>query len=251
MLCKLLHHGVLRKLRHHLQHLRIVHHTHHLLHRLYHLILINRGHLRLRRLTTRSSMPTRRVFALQRLCVCAPLIGSFGGTVLLHIIQIVFINPHIMQTNRWGNPAWTFLGATAYEYPTENVTKERQEHTAQFYRALPHTLPCVHCRRSLAEFYTHIPPADTVFASRETLTRWWYSIHNRVNKKLRDQYFSFYDNPQHGPCDVVGTCTAVMDSQESETCLDIYPHIPWACTHADPSYEQVTKYYDSIRAGCS
>ena len=159
-----------------------------------------------------------------------------------------------MQTNQWGHGAWVFLGAIAYEYPerARDVTTERRDATLQAIQALKQITPCPHCRASLVEFLKEDPPNHD---DRATLTQWLYKLHNKVNDKLRRQYFAFYENPLHAPCNVVGTCTTApctwRQMPAHSACADAYPRIPWACTHTNPTQAQVDAEFEAMRAGCS
>lgn len=156
-----------------------------------------------------------------------------------------------MQTNQWGRSAWTFLGAVAYEYPEREVSEERRRATAQAIESLQHITPCPHCRASLVDFLREDPPQ---LRDRASLTAWLYALHNKVNDKLRRQYFAFYDDPLNAQCNVVGTCTkapcAWRQMPRESACADAYPRVPWSCLHTNPTKEQVDAEFEAMRAGC-
>lgn len=75
-------------------------------------------------------------------------------------------------------------------------------------KTLKDILPCKFCRESTAEFLKQDPP-------HAPLDKWMYDLHNRVNKKLRDQCKSD-------------------------------PRV--ICPHPDPTFEAVKKHYDELLA---
>jgi len=113
-----------------------------------------------------------------------------------------------MNTKDWGPKMWYSLHTIAYNY---EPTPENRKHYKQFYVSLKDMLPCKYCRQSWKDFLTELP-IDKFLDSKKSMTFWIYLMHNKVNKKLRDQ-----GNP-----------------------------IP-----KDPSYEEICKKYEAIRADCS
>jgi hypothetical protein len=59
---------------------------------------------------------------------------------------------------------------------------------------LPFVLPCKFCRASLSE-YMEKDPLEPALASRDSLTRWLWRIHNEVNAKLRSQKLNVVPDP--------------------------------------------------------
>jgi len=98
------------------------------------------------------------------------------------------INPKI-----WGPSAWLFIHSISFTYP-ENPTNEEKNEYKNFYESLQHTLPCAGCRESYGQFIITEP---TILANalnnRNTLTKWLYDVHNRVNQKLGVDYGITYD----------------------------------------------------------
>jgi hypothetical protein len=64
----------------------------------------------------------------------------------------------------------------------------------QFFTILPFVLPCKYCRANLVEHYEALP-LEPALESRESLTRWFYKIHNLVNAKLREQGQKIPEDP--------------------------------------------------------
>ena len=99
------------------------------------------------------------------------------------------INPKI-----WGPSAWIFIHSISFTYP-ENPTDEEKQYFKQFYESVQYTLPCAGCRESYSQFIISEP---TILANaldnRNTLTKWLYDIHNRVNQKLGVDYGVTYED---------------------------------------------------------
>lgn len=87
-----------------------------------------------------------------------------------------------MDTKFWGPSAWKLLHMASFQYDPKTQHKEMKH----FLELLPFVLPCKFCRKSLTEYYATDPPAEAL-DSAETLSRWLWRIHGKVNNKLRSQ----------------------------------------------------------------
>lgn len=86
-----------------------------------------------------------------------------------------------MDTRFWGPSGWRFLHLVTFAYqPTQ------KKHMQTFLESLPFVLPCKFCRSSLITYYQELPPSDYL-QSQETLSKWMWKIHGKVNQKLRSQ----------------------------------------------------------------
>jgi hypothetical protein len=128
-------------------------------------------------------------------------------------------------TKIWGPPCWDTLHAFSFGYPYENPTSEQKEHYKAFYYNLQYVLPCVYCRNSYSHFIKTKPTIldDSVMENRESLTRWLYKLHQRVNNKLGCEYMTSYKDL----CDKWEECRAkcvsgfpgcVMPVKDKVTC---------------------------------
>lgn len=79
-----------------------------------------------------------------------------------------------MDTKFWGPSGWRFLHLVAAAEP-------KSKSTTEFWETLPFILPCKFCRTSLTSYYEELP------IPKKDYNVWLYKIHNKVNKKLRDQ----------------------------------------------------------------
>lgn len=98
-------------------------------------------------------------------------------------------------TKVWGNPGWIFGHAITFGFPV-NPTPEQQQHYLEYFRALGNVLPCKICRESYQKYISTGDTAltEAVVKNRESLTRWFYQIHEAVNKKLGMNYEMTYED---------------------------------------------------------
>jgi len=99
-------------------------------------------------------------------------------------------------TKIWGPHFWETLHIISFGYPLE-PTDEHKKNYKDFYVAVRNVLPCKYCRESYTKFV--LEDADTKLLdsdlkSRDTLTRWVYKLHNRVNTKIGMDYKVTYDD---------------------------------------------------------
>lgn len=99
-----------------------------------------------------------------------------------------------LMTKIWGPCAWFFVHCVAFGYPI-NPTNEQKEQYKSFFIYLGFVLPCNLCRNSYQFFIkdgeTEI--TDNIFENRDTVTKWVFKLHNRVNKKLGADYGTTYE----------------------------------------------------------
>lgn len=86
-----------------------------------------------------------------------------------------------MDTRFWGPAGWRLLHLISFGY-----TPSQKESMITFLEALPYVLPCKYCRSSLITYYQELPP-EKALANRDSLSRWMWKIHGKVNEKLRGQ----------------------------------------------------------------
>jgi|LauGreDrversion4_2_1035121.scaffolds.fasta_scaffold123645_3 hypothetical protein len=88
-----------------------------------------------------------------------------------------------MMTSVWGPPMWHMLHTISFNYPI-NPTDEQRKQYWNFYTNLQNILPCRYCRENLANNLTKLPLTMDVFKSRDTLSRYVYTLHETVNTML-------------------------------------------------------------------
>lgn len=85
-----------------------------------------------------------------------------------------------LSITNWGPDGWLFLHSCSFAYPEAPTTRD-QEHARKFYENVGAMLPCEKCRRHYAQHLQADPVSNHVH-SREALTRWVVSVHNKVNE---------------------------------------------------------------------
>jgi hypothetical protein len=88
-----------------------------------------------------------------------------------------------MDTSKWGPPLWQGIHAIAHGYDPEI---HDPNHYRIFFHMLGKVLPCKYCRQSFQQYMIELP-VEGYLLSQEDLTFWLYSMHNKVNEKLRNQ----------------------------------------------------------------
>lgn len=107
-----------------------------------------------------------------------------------------------MDTRYWGPSGWRLLHLISFS------SHPNREDVYRFFNTLPYVLPCKYCRMSFSENITKDP-----IEKAESIPRWLWRMHNKVNAKLRSQHI---------------------------------------CASSDPSFQSVKKIYEErLAAGCS
>jgi len=88
-----------------------------------------------------------------------------------------------MMTSIWGPPLWHTLHTISFNYPIKPTDKQKKDYY-KFYSSLKNILPCKYCRDNLTKNLEALPLNMNVFASRATLSRWVYDLHEHVNTML-------------------------------------------------------------------
>lgn len=98
-------------------------------------------------------------------------------------------------TKIWGESAWIFGHSITFGYPI-NPTIEQINNYKNYFTLLGDVLPCKYCRESYKKFITtgETELTNDKLKNRETLTKWFYNIHNKVNEKLEIDYGTTYED---------------------------------------------------------
>jgi hypothetical protein len=99
-------------------------------------------------------------------------------------------------TKIWGPAVWEALHCIAFGYPIEPTDEQKKEYK-NFFLNIMNVLPCKFCRDSYKDFITKEENTilkDCDMNNRESLTRWLYNMHNRVNLKLGINYKISYED---------------------------------------------------------
>lgn len=92
-------------------------------------------------------------------------------------------SPDGMMTSVWGPPMWHMLHTISFNYPIK-PTKQQQVYYYNFYSNLKNILPCRYCRENLTKNLKNLPLNKSVFKDRDSLSKWVYELHERVNRML-------------------------------------------------------------------
>ena len=98
-------------------------------------------------------------------------------------------------TKIWGNAGWTFNHSVTFGYPLEPTPEQKMQYK-NYFTSLGDVLPCKYCRESYKNFITTGKTAltDAALENRESLTRWFYDVHEAVNDKLEIDYGITYQD---------------------------------------------------------
>ena len=103
-----------------------------------------------------------------------------------------------LLTKIWGPPLWESFHAITFGYPME-PDEEIKNNYKQWLISLGDVLPCSYCRNSYKQFIVDGDSAltDNDLMSRDSLCKWGYRMHNRVNNKLGVEYGTKYEDLVH------------------------------------------------------
>jgi hypothetical protein len=103
-----------------------------------------------------------------------------------------------MNTSKWGPSGWDQLGPVAYKYDKiRAVLSEPHKNTYMLIHKThlsntENVLPCKYCRESYHKYLLETPIDKPLFSN---LNKWMYTIHNKVNDKLRKQGYNTAPDP--------------------------------------------------------
>lgn len=120
-----------------------------------------------------------------------------------------------LLTSIWGGPEWDSLCCIAYGYP-ENPTDEDKLHYRTYFEHIKYVLPCCMCRKHLTEHTktgSQFEITPEIFESRESLTRWLYGLHNRVNDMLEISYDITYDDMNSKYSSYIADCVMPIEKK--------------------------------------
>ena len=99
-------------------------------------------------------------------------------------------------TKIWGPHFWEVLHYVSFGYPLEPTEQHKKDYK-DFYVSVKNVLPCKYCRESYSNFILEEEKTklqDTDLLNRDSLTRWVYKLHERVNEKIGMDYKVSYDD---------------------------------------------------------
>jgi len=98
-------------------------------------------------------------------------------------------------TKIWGGAGWIFGHSVTFGYPLQPSPEQKSSYK-NFFTLFGDVLPCRYCRESYIRFISEGDTmlTDDVMESRQTLTLWFYNIHEAVNRKLGVDYGVTYED---------------------------------------------------------
>lgn len=95
----------------------------------------------------------------------------------------------------WGPSMWFSMHSISFCYP-HNPTIEDKNNYKKYYEVLAEIIPCKTCRDSYKIMINNgvTKLDDDVLMDRESLTKWVYTVHEFVNKKLGVDYGISYED---------------------------------------------------------
>lgn len=89
----------------------------------------------------------------------------------------------------WGPLFWTTMSIASLGYSSQ-PSNEEQTAAKQFYESLAYMIPCAICKDHYRHHLAEYPVTDAV-GSRDTLIRWVFTLHNKVNAQLGKPELTF------------------------------------------------------------
>jgi hypothetical protein len=89
-----------------------------------------------------------------------------------------------MDTRYWGPSGWRLLHLMSFS------STPNKDDVCCFFNTLAYVLPCKYCRKSFSENILKDPVTEA-----ESIPKWLWRIHNRVNAKLRTQHLCKSNDP--------------------------------------------------------
>lgn len=125
-----------------------------------------------------------------------------------------------MITKIWGPGLWMGAHSISFGYPME-PTDEQKHWYMNWFSGLQHVLPCRYCRDSYKHFITSEPTILNmdVMKNRETLTKWLYDVHQRVNAKLGVDYHVTYEDVVRRYESYRAKCNKSKENEKAKGCV--------------------------------
>lgn len=118
-----------------------------------------------------------------------------------------------MLTDVWGPPMWHCLHIITFNYPT-NPTEEQKENYYQYFKSLENILPCKYCRDNYSKNLKETHFDKKVFENRQTLSFWFYTLHNHINMMLGKKCFLSFDEIKNRYENYRARCNLIEDSSK-------------------------------------
>jgi hypothetical protein len=121
-----------------------------------------------------------------------------------------------MDTRFWGPSGWKLLHSITINYGIDSDINNKLKDTfGIFFSTIEYVLPCKYCRMSFSEYIKELPIEGNL-DSNKSLNLWLYNIHNKVNKKLRDQKLLDKEDPTFA--EVMHKYKDLIDKNQCDIC---------------------------------
>ena len=145
-----------------------------------------------------------------------------------------------MLTSVWGPSMWHYLHTMSFNYPVKPTCDDKTNYR-NFVLNLKYVLPCGKCRMNLCKNFKKLPLKMGHMKSRETFSKYIYSLHELINhmldkksgltyKDVRERYEQFRarcaDNKKNPSGEVVKSeigCTEPFYGEKTKCVLHIVP----------------------------
>ncbi len=157
-----------------------------------------------------------------------------------------------IKTSFWGPHAWNFLfSSIAGTYPNKFDPKDpshirKLKGFTQMINSLKETLPCIYCRQSYTKFLKELPMHDYI-NSRQSMMKWLYLIHDKVNKKLIKQEKECFDTELAKLKQSLAS-KKITQTKYNQSLKNLKTML---ITKPSPPFSQVLAKYERQRAGCN
>ena len=126
-------------------------------------------------------------------------------------------------TKIWGPALWTSLHCITFGYPIE-PTDEQKKQYKNFFKSVGNILPCKYCRDSYNKFIKEEGSIlnNSVLENRDTLSKWLYNLHNKVNDKLGMDYGVDYNTIRNKYESYRAKCSKTTDEKVKGCVMPLY-----------------------------
>lgn len=121
-------------------------------------------------------------------------------------------------TSVWGPSAWHLLHIISFNYPI-NPTAQDKANYRDFVLSLQNVLPCGKCRANLKKNLAKLPLTLKCMESRDSFSRYMYSLHELINKMLGKKSGLTYCDVRERYEHFRSRCTADEPKVEEKGCI--------------------------------
>ena len=97
-----------------------------------------------------------------------------------------------MLTYVWGPSLWHFLHTMSFNYPVKPSCEDKKNYM-DYVKSLKHILPCRYCRENLTRNLKETNFSMSDMRSRESFSKYVFSLHNHINTMLGKKNVLTYD----------------------------------------------------------